>query len=54
MKNDTEEGMLLGAFTYDENGESSQTFELPVGSSCTSFIFYEARVKAGVGNQNAS
>uniref|UniRef100_A0A3P9LZH8 SUN domain-containing protein n=1 Tax=Oryzias latipes TaxID=8090 RepID=A0A3P9LZH8_ORYLA len=29
MKNDTEEGMLIGAFTYDENGESSQTFELP-------------------------
>ncbi|RVE75873.1 hypothetical protein OJAV_G00003120 [Oryzias javanicus] len=29
MKNDTEEGKLLGTFTYDENGESSQTFDLP-------------------------
>ncbi|XP_024114999.1 uncharacterized protein si:dkey-92f12.2 isoform X1 [Oryzias melastigma] len=28
MKNDTAEGKLLGTFTYDENGESSQTFEL--------------------------
>ncbi|XP_026159593.1 uncharacterized protein sun2 isoform X2 [Mastacembelus armatus] len=29
MKNDTEEGNLLGTFTYDENGESTQTFKLP-------------------------
>ncbi|XP_018537937.1 uncharacterized protein LOC108887164 isoform X3 [Lates calcarifer] len=29
MKNDTEEGTLLGTFTYDENGESTQTFKLP-------------------------
>ncbi|MEQ2200796.1 hypothetical protein XENOCAPTIV_003239, partial [Xenoophorus captivus] len=28
LKNDTEEGTLLGTFTYDENGESSQTFKL--------------------------
>lgn len=30
MKDDTEEGTLLGTFTYDENGESTQTFKLPV------------------------
>lgn len=30
MKNDTEEGMLLGTFTYNETGESTQTFEIPV------------------------
>lgn len=30
MKNDTEEGTLLGTFTYNENGKSTQTFELPV------------------------
>lgn len=29
MKNDTDEGTLLGTFTYDENGESTQTFKLP-------------------------
>ncbi|MEQ2170223.1 hypothetical protein GOODEAATRI_033257, partial [Goodea atripinnis] len=29
LKNDTEEGTLLGTFTYDENGESTQTFKLP-------------------------
>ncbi|XP_019958172.2 uncharacterized protein sun2 [Paralichthys olivaceus] len=29
MTNDTEEGTLLGTFTYDENGESTQTFQLP-------------------------
>ncbi|XP_030017412.1 uncharacterized protein sun2 isoform X2 [Sphaeramia orbicularis] len=29
MKNDTEEGTLLGTFTYNENGESTQTFQLP-------------------------
>lgn len=29
MKNDTEEGTLLGTFTYDEHGESTQTFKLP-------------------------
>ncbi|KAM9857720.1 uncharacterized protein sun2 [Aulostomus maculatus] len=28
MKNDTEEGTLLGTFTYDEDGESTQTFQL--------------------------
>ncbi|XP_034543507.1 SUN domain-containing protein 1-like isoform X2 [Notolabrus celidotus] len=29
MKNDTEEGTLLGTFTYEEDGESTQTFKLP-------------------------
>ncbi|XP_073329841.1 uncharacterized protein sun2 isoform X2 [Pagrus major] len=29
MRDDTEEGTLLGSFTYDENGESTQTFKLP-------------------------
>ncbi|KAM6939945.1 SUN domain-containing protein 2 [Xenentodon cancila] len=29
MKNDTEEGRLLGKFTYDEHGDPTQTFELP-------------------------
>ncbi|XP_070783098.1 SUN domain-containing protein 2 [Enoplosus armatus] len=29
MKDDTEEGTLLGTFTYNENGESTQTFKLP-------------------------
>ncbi|KAG7485701.1 hypothetical protein JOB18_016019 [Solea senegalensis] len=29
LKNDSDEGTLLGTFTYDEEGESTQTFELP-------------------------
>ncbi|KAM4612425.1 SUN domain-containing protein 2-like [Polymixia lowei] len=29
MINDTEEGTLLGRFTYDQDGESTQTFKLP-------------------------
>ncbi|XP_072240762.1 uncharacterized protein sun2 isoform X2 [Leuresthes tenuis] len=29
MKNDTEEGTLLGMFSYNESGESTQTFKLP-------------------------
>lgn len=29
MKDDVEEGTLLGTFTYDEDGESAQTFRLP-------------------------
>ncbi|KAK9540944.1 hypothetical protein VZT92_003361 [Zoarces viviparus] len=29
MKDDVEEGTLLGTFTYDEDGESTQTFRLP-------------------------
>ncbi|KAF0037051.1 hypothetical protein F2P81_009925 [Scophthalmus maximus] len=28
-KSDTQEGTLLGTFTYNENGESTQTFQLP-------------------------
>lgn len=30
MENDTEEGTLLGTFTYDQNGDSTQTFKLMV------------------------
>lgn len=30
MENDTQEGTLLGSFMYDETGESTQTFKLPV------------------------
>lgn len=30
MENDTEEGTLLGTFTYDQNGDSTQTFKLTV------------------------
>lgn len=30
MKNEMEDGILLGTFTYDEYGEPTQTFELPV------------------------
>ncbi|KAK1886707.1 SUN domain containing protein 1 [Dissostichus eleginoides] len=33
MKEESEEGSLLGTFTYDENGESTQTFKLPISSS---------------------
>uniref|UniRef100_UPI003AAC5E1A uncharacterized protein sun2 isoform X1 n=2 Tax=Centroberyx gerrardi TaxID=166262 RepID=UPI003AAC5E1A len=29
MVNDTEEGTLLGKFSYDQDGESTQTFKLP-------------------------
>ncbi|XP_061535870.1 SUN domain-containing protein 1 [Phycodurus eques] len=29
MKNEVEEGTLLGTFTYNEDGEPTQTFELP-------------------------
>ncbi|CAI5681248.1 SUN domain-containing protein 1 [Oreochromis niloticus] len=29
MENDTEEGTLLGTFTYDEYGEPTQTFKIP-------------------------
>lgn len=32
-ENDTDEGTLLGTFTYDENGEPTQTFQLPVSSN---------------------
>lgn len=46
MKNDTAEGKLLGTFTYDENGESSQTFELAVRLSWISLFLYEGRLEA--------
>ncbi|XP_074486954.1 uncharacterized protein LOC141765034 isoform X1 [Sebastes fasciatus] len=29
LKDEIEEGTMLGTFTYDENGESTQTFKLP-------------------------
>ncbi|XP_076027864.1 uncharacterized protein sun2 isoform X2 [Genypterus blacodes] len=29
MEHDSDEGVLLGKFTYDQDGESSQTFKLP-------------------------
>ncbi|XP_034004146.1 SUN domain-containing protein 2-like [Trematomus bernacchii] len=32
MREESEEGSLLGTFTYDENGESTQTFKLPISS----------------------
>lgn len=34
MKNEIEDGTLLGTFTYDEYGEPTQTFELPVSQNC--------------------
>ncbi|XP_028272163.1 SUN domain-containing protein 2 [Parambassis ranga] len=43
MKNDTEEGTLLGTFMYDENGESTQTFKLPNPSDVV-YRFVELRV----------
>lgn len=33
MKNEIEDGTLLGTFTYDEFGEPTQTFELPVSQT---------------------
>ncbi|XP_037546279.1 SUN domain-containing protein 1-like [Nematolebias whitei] len=49
MKNDTEEGTLLGTFTYDENGESTQTFEL-LKPSDTVYRFVELRVLSNWGH----
>lgn len=43
MKNDTEEGTLLGKFTYDENGSSTQTFKLPNPSDVV-YRFVELQV----------
>ncbi|XP_040892843.1 uncharacterized protein si:dkey-92f12.2 [Toxotes jaculatrix] len=49
MKNDTEEGTLLGTFTYDENGESTQTFKLP-NPSDEVYRFMELRVLSNWGH----
>nr|XP_046229049.1 uncharacterized protein sun2 [Scatophagus argus]XP_046229058.1 uncharacterized protein sun2 [Scatophagus argus] len=49
MKNDTEEGTLLGTFTYDENGESTQTFKLPKPSDVV-YRFVELRVLTNWGH----
>ncbi|XP_051240978.1 SUN domain-containing protein 2 isoform X2 [Dicentrarchus labrax] len=49
MKNDSEEGTLLGTFTYDENGESTQTFKLPNPSDVV-YRFVELRVLTNWGH----
>ncbi|KAM9314453.1 uncharacterized protein sun2 isoform 1-T3 [Pholidichthys leucotaenia] len=49
MKNDTEEGTLLGTFTYNENGESTQTFRLP-NQSHVVYRFVEMRVLSNWGH----
>lgn len=49
MKNDVEEGTLLGTFTYDEDGESTQTFKLP-NPSDEVYRFVELRVLTNWGH----
>ncbi|XP_029360352.1 uncharacterized protein sun2 [Echeneis naucrates] len=49
MTNDTEEGTLLGTFTYDENGEPTQTFKLPNPSDKV-YRFVELRVLSNWGH----
>lgn len=49
MINDTEEGTLLGKFTYDENGDSTQTFRLPNPSDVV-YRFVELRVLTNWGH----
>ncbi|KAG8014583.1 SUN domain-containing protein 1 [Nibea albiflora] len=49
MQNDTEEGTLLGTFTYDENGESTQTFKLPTPSDVV-YRYVELRVLSNWGH----
>ncbi|KAE8300510.1 SUN domain-containing protein 1 Protein unc-84-like protein A Sad1/unc-84 protein-like 1 [Larimichthys crocea] len=49
MQNDTEEGTLLGTFTYDENGESTQTFKLPSPSDVV-YRYVELRVLSNWGH----
>lgn len=49
MKNDTEEGTLLGTFTYDEYGEPTQTFKLPNLSNVV-YRFVELRVLSNWGH----
>ncbi|XP_023190191.1 uncharacterized protein LOC102231624 [Xiphophorus maculatus] len=49
LKNDTEEGALLGAFFYDEDGASTQTFKLP-NPSDEVYRFVELRVLSNWGH----
>ncbi|KAM4584636.1 uncharacterized protein sun2 isoform 1-T2 [Odontesthes bonariensis] len=49
MKNDAEEGTLLGTFSYDESGESTQTFKLPSPSDEV-YRFVELRVLTNWGH----
>ncbi|XP_030289296.1 SUN domain-containing protein 1 isoform X2 [Sparus aurata] len=49
MKDDTEEGTLLGTFMYDENGESTQTFKLLKPSDVV-YRFVELRVLSNWGH----
>uniref|UniRef100_A0A096LVJ1 SUN domain-containing protein n=2 Tax=Poecilia formosa TaxID=48698 RepID=A0A096LVJ1_POEFO len=49
LKNDTEEGTLLGTFFYDEDGESTQTFKLP-NPSDEVYRFVELRVLSNWGH----
>ncbi|XP_074521604.1 uncharacterized protein sun2 isoform X3 [Halichoeres trimaculatus] len=49
MKNDTEEGTLLGTFTYNEDGESTQTFQLPNPSDVV-YRYVELRVLSNWGH----
>lgn len=36
LKDDVEDGTLLGAFTYDQHGGATQTFQLPVSRRAAS------------------
>ncbi|XP_078131015.1 uncharacterized protein LOC144533503 isoform X1 [Sander vitreus] len=49
MRNDTEEGALLGTFTYDVNGEPTQTFKLPKPSDVV-YRVVELRVLSNWGH----
>uniref|UniRef100_UPI0037E903DF SUN domain-containing protein 1 isoform X3 n=1 Tax=Semicossyphus pulcher TaxID=241346 RepID=UPI0037E903DF len=49
MKNDEEEGTLLGTFTYDEDGESTQTFKLTNPSDVV-YRYVEMRVLSNWGH----
>lgn len=49
MKNDSEEGTLLGRFLYSENGPSTQTFKLP-NPSDEVYRFVELRVLSNWGH----
>ncbi|KAM4750585.1 uncharacterized protein sun2 [Anableps anableps] len=49
LKNDTEEGTLLGTFFYDEDGVSTQTFRLPSPSEAV-YRFVELRVLSNWGH----
>ncbi|XP_047434024.1 uncharacterized protein LOC125003842 isoform X1 [Mugil cephalus] len=49
MTNDAEEGTLLGTFTYEESGESTQTFKLP-NPSDVAYRYVELRVLSNWGH----